>query len=90
MLFPERLARTLPIFERLNILKFKHLVIQGISLLMYRYSMVKVPSPIFFLSRTNVTHYEHNARSTSCLHISIGLKKTIYQTFINCGVHICL
>ena len=90
MLFPELLAPNLPIFERLNIPKFDYLVIQRISLLMCKYFMVEVLSPIFFLFRTNGTHYEHNTRSTSCLHTSIGIKKPIYQTLINCGVHICL
>ena len=44
--FSEFLAPIHPLFERLNILKFDNLVIQRISLLMYKYSIGEVPSPI--------------------------------------------
>ena len=41
--FSEFLAPTHPLFEILNILKFDNLVIQRISLLMYKYSISEVP-----------------------------------------------
>ena len=48
-----------------------------------------LPSPIFFLFRTNITYHEHNTRSASCLHTPIGRSEAIYQTFSCRGVHIC-
>ena len=86
--FSEFLAPTHPLFERLNILKFDNLVIQRISLLMYKYSIGEVPSPISLLFRTNITYHEHNTRHASCLHTPIGRSEAIYQTFSYRGVHI--
>ena len=57
----EFLATAHPLFERLNILKFDNLVIRRISLLMYKYSISEIPSPIFFLFRANITYqYKNN------------------------------
>ena len=67
------LAPTHPLFERLNILKFNNLVIQRISLLMYKYSIGKVPFLISFLFRTNINYHEHNTRSARCLHTEVKL-----------------
>ena len=63
-------------------------MIQRISLLMYKYSIGEVPSPIFLLFRTNITYHEHNTRRASCLHTPIGRSEAIYQTFSYRGVHI--
>ena len=81
----EFLAPTHPLFERLNILKFDNLVIQRISLLMYKLS---IPSPISLLCRTNITYHEHNTRRARCLHSPIGRSEAIYKTFNYRGVHI--
>ena len=86
--FSELLAPTHPLFERLNILKFDNLVIQRISLLMCKYSIGEVPSPISLLFRTNITYYEHNTRRASCLQSPIGRSEVIYQTFSYRCVHI--
>ena len=86
--FSEFLAPTHLLFERLNILKSDNLVIQRISLLMYKYSIGEVPSPISLLFRTNITYHEHNTRRASCLHTPIGRSEAIYQTFSYRGVHI--
>ena len=84
----EFLAPTHPLFERLNIFKVDNLVIQRISLLMYKYSIGEVPSPISLLFMTNITYREHNTRRTICLHTPIGRSEAIYQTFSCRGVHI--
>ena len=84
--FSEFLAPTHPLFERLNNLKFDNLVIQRISLLMYKYSIGEVPSPISLIFRTNITYHEHNTRRASCLHTPIGRSEAIYQTFSYRGV----
>ena len=63
-------------------------MIQIISLLMYKYSIGEVPSPISLLFRTNITYHEHNTRRDSCLHTPIGRSEAIYQTFSYRGVHI--
>ena len=76
--FSEFLAPTHPLFERLNILKFDNLVIQRISLLMYKYSIGEVPSPISLLFRTNITYHEHNTRRASCLHTPICRSEAIF------------
>ena len=86
--FSEFLALTHPLFQRLNLLKFDNPVIQRISLLMHKYSIGEVPSPISFLFRTNITYHEHNTRSASCLHTPIGRSEAIYQTFSYRGVYI--
>ena len=88
VMFSEFLAPTHLLLERLNILKFDNLVIQKISLLMYKYSIGEVPSPIPLLFRTNITYHEHNTRLASCLHTPIGRSEAIYQTFSYRGVHI--
>ena len=84
----EFFAPTHPLFERLNILKFDNLVIQRISLLMCKYSIGEVPSPISLLFRTDITYYEHNTRRASCFQSPIGRSEAIYQTFSYRGVHI--
>ena len=40
-------------------------MVQRVSLLMYKYSLGEVPSPISILFRTNITYHEHNTRSAS-------------------------
>ena len=74
---PEILSPTHPVFERLNILKFDILLIQRISLLMYKYSIGEVSSPISFLFRTNITYDDHNKRSAMCLHTPMGRSEAI-------------
>ena len=63
-------------------------MIQRISLLMYKYSISEVPSPISFLFMTNITYHEHNTRRASCLHTPVGKSEAFYQTFSYGGVNI--
>ena len=55
-----------PLFDSLDILKFESLVIQRISLLMYKYSTGSVPSPIFDLfKKSNEVHTHFTRKSIS-------------------------
>ena len=72
----------------LKILKFESLVIQRISLLMYKYSTESVPPPIFGLfKKTNEVH-THFTRNSISLCTLRGKSEERYNTFSFKGVHI--
>ena len=51
--FSDYLSPSEPIFQTLNILNFRKLVVQRISLLMFKMYNSDVPKPIYILFRTN-------------------------------------
>ena len=86
--FSDYQAPSEPIFQNLNILNFEKLVIQRISLMMFKYSIGEVPKPISQLFRTNNEYHQYNTRNGSCLHAPIGKSEAIYHTFKYRGIHI--
>ena len=60
--FSHYLEHSAPLFKQLYILNFKALVIQRISLLMYKIHMGNVPLPICNLFIINNLHHNYNTR----------------------------
>ena len=81
------LSSSEPIFQTLNILNFRKLVVQRISLLMFKIYKSDVPKPINILFRKNNTYHSYNTRSDN-LHTPVGRTEAIYKTFSFYGVHI--
>ena len=73
--FSHYLAHTEPLFERLDILDMKKLVMQRISLIMSENYLNILPTPLNGLFRINNTRYEYFTRQHNDLHVDIGLKK---------------
>ena len=86
--FSEYLAPTKPLFMSLNILRFEKLIIQRISLLMFKYSKASLPKSLMNLFSTNNQIHNHFTRSSSSLHTPKGEGEAIYNTFSFRGVYI--
>ena len=57
--FSSYLSPSVPIFQSLNILIFRKLVIQRVSLLMFKISKCDVPKPLHSLFRTNNSYHNY-------------------------------
>ena len=86
--FSHYLSPSKPLFDSLDILKFESLVIQRISLLMYKYSTGSVPSPIFDLFKKSNEVHTHFTRKSISLSTPRGKSEERYKTFSFKGVHI--
>ena len=86
--FSHYLDHTEPLFERLNILYLKKLVIQRISLLMYKYYHSILPTPLNELFIPNNTHHSYYTRQHLDLHTNIGSTENVYRLFSFHGTHI--
>ena len=86
--FSHYLDHTEPLFERLNILNFKKLVIQRISLLMYTYYHNSLPSPLSELFIANNTQHSYYTRQHQDLYTNIGSNEKVYRLFSFHGTHI--
>ena len=86
--FSHYLAHTEPLFERLNILDIKKLVIQRISLIMFKKYLNILPTPLSELFIVNNTRYAYFTRQHNDLHVNIGLKEGVYKLFSFHGIHI--
>ena len=86
--FSHYLSPSKPLFDSLDILKFESLVIQRISLLMYKYSTGSVPSPIFGLLKKSNEVHTHFTRKSISLCTPRGMSEERYTTFSFKGVHI--
>ena len=74
-------------YPHINILKFEQLIIQRISLLMYKYSTVSVPQPILGLfKKSNEVHTHFTPNSNISLHCK-GEVREEDTTFSFKGVH---
>ena len=58
-----------PIFQSLNILNFRKLVIQRVSLLMFKISKCDVPKPLHALFRTNNSYHNYQTRRSESVHV---------------------
>ena len=85
--YSDYLSSSEPIFQTLNILNFRKLVVQRISLLMFKIYKSDVPKPIYILFRKNNTYHSYNTRRSDNLHTPVGRTEAIYKTFSFYGVH---
>ena len=86
--FSEYLAPSEPIFQTLNVLNFENLVIQRISLLMFKYSHGDVPVSVSQLFRTDNEYHNYNTRNCARIHAPVGTTEASYRTFGYRGIHI--
>ena len=75
--FSYYLEHTAPLFDRLNILEFKKLVMQRISLLMFKQHLHILPSPLNDLFAVKDTYHNYYTRQHKDLHTNIGSKENI-------------
>ena len=86
--FSHYLDHNEPLFERLNILNFKKLVIQRISQLMYKYYHNFLPYPLSELFIANYTQHNYYTRQHQDLYTNIGSNEKVYRLFSFYGTHI--
>ena len=86
--FSSYLSPSEPIFQSLNILNFRKLVIQRVSLLMFKMSKCDVPKPLHALFRTNNLYHNYQTRRSESIHVPIVRTEAIYKTFSYFGAHI--
>ena len=67
---------------------FENLVIQRISLLMFKYSHGDVPVSVSQLFRTNNEYHNYNTRNCARIHAPVGTTEASYRTFGYRGIHI--
>ena len=68
---------------------FYKLVIQRISLIMFKNEVGLVPKPISQLFTRNSEYHDYNTRhSYSSLHLSVGRSEAIYRSFRFHGINI--
>ena len=86
--FSEYLAPSEPIFQSLNVLNFEKLVVQRISLLMFKYTHGNVPVSVSQLFRTNNEYHNYNTRNCAHIHVPVGTTEASYRTFGYRGINI--
>ena len=86
--FSYYLEHTKPLFEQLDILSFKKLVIQRISLLMFKRHTGNTPLPINNLFTENNAQYTYFTRQINNLHTQIGKHEKVYKLFSFHGINI--
>ena len=86
--FSYYLEHTTPLFEQLDILSFKKLVIQRISLLMLKRHTGSTPLPINNLFTENNAQYTYFTRQINNLHTQIGKNEKAYKLFSFHGINI--
>ena len=86
--FSSYLSPSEPIFQSLNILNLKKLVIQRVSLLMFKISKCDVPKPLHSLFRINNSYHNYQTRRSESIHVPIGRTEAINKTFSYFGAHI--
>ena len=86
--FSEYLASSEPLFQKLNILNFEKLVIQGISLIMFKCSIGVLLLPVSAIFQYNFGIHTHNTRRSKYIHAPIGRTEATYRTFSYGGAHI--
>ena len=83
------LEHTQPLFDSLNNLCFHKLVIQRISLIMFKNEIGLVPKPISQIFTRNNEYHDYNNRHSNSLDVSVGRSKAIYRCFSFHGIIIC-
>ena len=82
--FSHYLEHTRPLFEKLNILSFKKLVIQRISLLMFKRYLKILPNPLDKLFILNNAQHSYNTRQHINIHTQIAKTERTYRL---CSFH---
>ena len=77
-----------PLFNHLYILPFKKLVIHRIALLMFKYSIGVLPTPIHSLFTRNDDYHHYNTRNRDSLLIARGNSESVYKIFSYCAIKI--
>ena len=72
----------------LNELNFEKLVIQRISLLMFKYSHGNVPVSVPQLFRSTNEYHNYDNRNCARIHAPVGTTEANYRTFDYRGIHI--
>ena len=75
--FSSYLSRSEPVFQSLNILNFRKLIIQRISLLMFKISKCDVPKPLHALFRINNSYHNNQTRRSESIHVPTGMTEPI-------------
>ena len=86
--FSHYLSSSKPVFDSPDILKFESLVIQQISLLMYKYSTRSVLPPILGLFKKSNEVHTHFTRNSISLCTPRGKSEERYKTFSIKRLHI--
>ena len=86
--FLEYLAPSEPIFQSLNVLNFEKLVVQRISLLMFKYTYGNVSVSMSQLFRTNNKNHNYNTRNCAHIHVPVGTTEASYRAFGYRGIYI--
>ena len=63
-------------------LNFRKLVIQRVSLLMFKISKCDVPKPLHALFRTNNSFHNYQARRSESIHVPIGMTYLKYLVIL--------
>ena len=88
--FSSYLSPSEHIFQSLNILYFRKLVIQRVSLLMFKISKCDVLKPLYALFRINNSYHNYQTRRSESIHVPICRTEAIYKTFSYFGAHIMI
>ena len=83
--FSSYLSPSEPMFQSINILNFRKLVIQRVSLLI---SKCDVPKPLHALFRINNSYHNYQTRRSESIHVPIGRTEAVYKIFSHFGAHI--
>ena len=86
--FCSYLSPSEPIFQSLNVLNFRKLVIQRVSLFMFKISKCDVPKPLHALFEINNSYHNYQTRRSESIHVPIGRTEAIYKSFSYFGAHI--
>ena len=81
-------AHSKPLFEQLQILDLKKLIINRIALMMYEHSVHLLPVHVSNLFIKNSSIHGYNMRSCNLLHTKVGSSEVTYTNFSYHGVHI--
>ena len=73
------IAPSEPLFQKLNILSFKKLVIQRISLMMFKCSMGVLSPPVSAPFQYNSVIHTHNTRRSKFIHTPIGRSEATFS-----------
>ena len=75
------------IISEIKYLNFEKLVIQRISLMMFKCSIGVLPSPVSAVFQYNSIIHTHNNRRSNFIHTPIGRSEATYRTFSYHMVH---
>ena len=81
------LDHTPPIFKQIDILSFKKLVLQRISLLIFKRHIGITALPINHLFIVNTTRHAYYTRQINSLQTEIGNNDKVYKRFSFHGIH---